>query len=328
MCCTARNTVKGDGPAKTGSGTSRILPGDALARNVSTVMRIADIHGSIRPESTFPSGGFRRATAGLFAAFCCLMAATDANSADTCVRTVHWTQQPPYQFAGPNGDVQGISPELVAAVLSRMNCAARYIEMPFPRAIVELEDGRLDILIGVAHTAERERIAHFSPPIERHPNALFVNTAAVKKYALRQLADIRGTDFRLGHQLNLSYGAEYEALKRDPAFAARLNPVANRLAAWKMLAAGRIDGVIADLETGQEEIAREGLQQFITTSTVPLVTTPSFIAMSRKAVTPDFAAHFNQTLATLIDSGELARIFERHGRCSSVGPRRPCPRPH
>ena len=90
-----------------------------------------------------------------------------------------------------------------------MGCQARFVEMPWARGILSLRKGTLDILPGALKTSAREEFAYFSQPINRSPNVLFMAKAATQKYQFTQLADLIGSDFRLGAQIDVIYGAEY-----------------------------------------------------------------------------------------------------------------------
>lgn len=61
----------------------------------------------------------------------------------------------------------------------------------------------------------------------------------------------------------MAYGADYQQLMSDPAFAARVSFAANRANLWRMVNKGRIDGVIADENTGRYEIHQLGFDEQI-----------------------------------------------------------------
>ena len=69
-----------------------------------------------------------------------------------CVKSVRWSDDPPYSYKLPTGEISGFSVDLLRAVLKGMNCEARFVELPWARALRELEQGRLDILPGALRT--------------------------------------------------------------------------------------------------------------------------------------------------------------------------------
>jgi len=250
-------------------------------------------------------------------AMACLAACATSAQAANCVKTVRWYDDVPYSFKDPQGEIRGFSVDLMREALRRMGCTAKFVEMPWARALVELEAGRLDILTGALRKPERERYAWFSRPINRSPNVLFVHKNAAALYSINKLADLSGTNFRLGTQIGVTYGAEFDALSQNPEFAARLTPLSLRKSAWKMMELGRLDGIIADEVTALTELQQLGLSKDIAKSSVVVSAEPSMIAMSRKSVTEDFVKGFDRTLGGMLSDGKYREIRELYVPCST-----------
>lgn len=235
-----------------------------------------------------------------------------------CVKTVRWYDDAPYSFKTADGEVAGLNPDLVRAALKGLNCDARFVELPWARALRELELGRLDILPGAFRTPEREKFAFFSRPVNRSPNVLFVAKAAAAKYRLKTLADIASTEFRLGAQIGVAYGADYEALVKTPAFAARITQVTSRRSAWKMIELDRLDGIIADENTGLVELQQMGLSDRIAKTDIIVSGEASMMALSQASLTPEFVADFDRSLNALMADGRYKKIVERYVPCAVI----------
>ncbi|WP_342618033.1 transporter substrate-binding domain-containing protein [Rhodoferax sp. GW822-FHT02A01] len=233
----------------------------------------------------------------------------------TCTKTVRWNADSPYSYLGKDGEVQGIYADLMRETLRRMNCKAVFVEMPWARALFELEGGKLDVLPGAFKTEERERFALFSRPVNRSPNVLFVGVAAARSFRLKQLADILGTDFRLGVQIKVSYGEEYDRLIADPRFPKRTE-LGQRSLGWQMIDSNRIDGMIADESTALIEIASQGLENRIVKSAVVVSDKPSYIAFSKQSTNADFVARFDQAFGTMLKDGSYKSTVERYIPCT------------
>ena len=65
-----------------------------------------------------------------------------------CVKTVRWYDDAPYAFKGADGQPAGIAVDLAAAALKTLHCQTSFVEMPWARALLELQAGRLDLLPG------------------------------------------------------------------------------------------------------------------------------------------------------------------------------------
>src|SRR4051812_46963715 len=91
-----------------------------------------------------------------------------------CVKRMAWASNEPYIFKAEDGNVRGLSADLVREALSRIQCDVEFSEIPWGRSLLELKAGRVDLLAGAADTAERKEFAYFSQATNRSRNVLFV----------------------------------------------------------------------------------------------------------------------------------------------------------
>lgn len=230
-----------------------------------------------------------------------------------CEKTLRWDDDPPFSMRLPDGSVGGLYVDLNRAVLERLGCEVHLVKLPWARALKELELGRLDVLPGAFRKPEREVYAWFSgavlPPSR---NILFVRRGLPQREGLRQLADLRSRDFRLGAQIDVSYGEPYRQLMADPDYAARVffNPTRSNL--WHMVDKGRIDGIIADEHSGQYELQQLGLARRIEPTGVVVSVESAEVAFSKRTQDEDFVRRYAQTLKALVEAGEDRRILQRY----------------
>ncbi len=234
-----------------------------------------------------------------------------------CTKSVRWYDDAPYSFIGPDGEVSGFQADLVREVLRRIGCQPRFVHMPWARALVELETGRLDILPGSYRNAQRERFAHFSVPALQSPNVLYLAPGISANYHITSLDDLVGTDFRLGVQIGVSYGPKFDALKDDPRFKGNLVQVTLRRNAWQMMYIGRLDGLIADPASAALELQQLGLADALPPSKVVVSNKMAMFAMSKKTTSPAFVARFNAALTAMIGDGQYQKIRARYMSCQA-----------
>lgn len=232
-----------------------------------------------------------------------------------CEKTVRWFDDAPYSFRAPDGTISGFQVELIRETFKRMGCRPRFVNMPWARALVELESGRLDVLPGIFRNREREAFAYFSIPAVQSPNVLYIAPAAQAKYHLTKLDDILGTPFRLGVQIGVSYGVEFELLKADRRFQNNYVPVTMRRAAWKMMEIGRIDGIIADEASARFELGQLGLDQSLARNMLVVSTTTAMFGFSKRSTAPHFVKAFNRALESTLADGKYRAMRDRHLRC-------------
>ncbi len=237
-------------------------------------------------------------------------------SAANCSKTVRWYDDAPYSFKGRDGQPQGANVDLMRAALKAMRCEVKFVEMPWARALVQLKAGQLDLLPGALHTPEREQFAYFSRPINRSPNRLFVSSKADTRYRLNNLTDMGGTRFRLGAQIGVAYGPEFDRLAKTPEFMGSITLITSRRSAWRMMELDRIDGIIADEVSALIELKEEGLLGTVVKTNIVVSDLPALVAMSRVTTTPEFVANFDKAIGNLISDGSYKTIMDRYMPCS------------
>lgn len=212
-----------------------------------------------------------------------------------------------------DGSVGGIYVDINRQALQRLGCEVRMVRLPWARALLDLEHGRLDVLPGAFRKPEREVYAHFSgailPPSR---NILFMSREALQRWPLDSLLQLSGSSFRLGAQYGVSYGADYQHLMYDDSFANKVvfNPVRQNL--WHMIARGRIDGIIADEHTGHYELHTLGLSEQIEPSAVVVSSDAAEVAFSKLSVQAEFVLHYASVLRELMADGSYEKVVQRY----------------
>ena len=164
-----------------------------------------------------------------------------------CLKTLRWDDDPPFSMQTADGAIVGIDVELNRGVLEHMGCHVEMRKLPWARALRELEQGRLDILPSAFTRPDREAYAYFSGPIiPASRNILFLHRRELQTWRVQHLTELQNTSFRLGAQIGVYYGADFEQVMADADFASRVIFQARRESLWRMLRRGRVDGVIAN----------------------------------------------------------------------------------
>lgn len=243
-----------------------------------------------------------------------LMVAGVAQAQD-CIKTARWADDAPYSYLDNSGQLKGLEVELIKEALIDLKCHVRWVEMPWARALLELERGRLDILGGARKTDERQRYAHFSIATNRSPNVLFMKHAAALKYPINTLRDILKTDLKLGAQIDVAYSSEYETLQKDPDFNRHLTRISSRIGGWKMMDLGRIDAMISDEVTALVELRQLGFLSKIVAHKAIASGDPAYLAFSKASVDKEFVNAFNREVSAMISDGRYRKMREKYIPC-------------
>ncbi len=237
-------------------------------------------------------------------------------SASQCVKTVRWNDDRPYAARAPDGEIRGIDADIVREALRRLGCTASFVELPWARALLNLERGKLDVLPNALQTEDRMRFGHFSEPYISSRNVLFVAVHKEARFKLNTLADLIDTDFRLGVQAQATYGPEYDELIANDKFRKRLTFTRAQTNGWEMIKLGRIDGQLADEFTGLAELHELGFSRLIRKSAISLVQSPGRFAFSRQSTEPEFVNRFNQALTDMKADGSYRTLLARYLPCT------------
>ena len=246
-----------------------------------------------------------------------LVALVAVDVAQACVRKVRWELQPPYGVILPSGERSGYFAELTTEALARLGCTTVLVELPWARGLRELEEGRIDLVPGALESADRQRFARFSRPINLSPNLLFLSAEASRRVSLAALADLRDTDLKIAVEPGSRYSNDYAQLMRDPRFVQRLHLVQDRSLARRMMLAGRVDGMISDQVA--ELVSGIPLKPDDNDPRPVLVvsSSPDRIAFSRQTTDADFVKRFDAAINAMIEDGTLIRLRERYMPCDT-----------
>lgn len=233
--------------------------------------------------------------------------------AAACELRVRWNPDPPYTMRDTAGHIVGLQAELTEQTLQRMGCRAVWVELPWARALVELQAGRLDVLPGALRRPEREAYAHW---VEQHvlvANRLFVRAGRETDFgSATRLQEAWRPGFKLGVQIGVVYGPDYAELLGNAAFRATLTQASARRSLWQMLEIGRVDGVLASEATARWELRELGLASRVAATAVVLSHEPAQVMFSRRSVDASLVQRYREAAEALEKDGTQARIVRRY----------------
>lgn len=233
--------------------------------------------------------------------------------ARACEVRARWNDDPPYSMRDLSGKLTGLNVDLMEQTLARLGCRAHWVELPWARALVELEAGRLDLLPGGLRRPEREAYAFFVAQHVLSRNRLFVRQADRARIGeATRLAEVLRPDLRLGVQIGVVYGPEYAALLAQPGFRAGLTQATSRRSLWQMLVLGRVDGVLASEASARWELAQQGLHAGIVATEVVLSNEPAFVLVSKRSRDAAWAQRYQEASEALQADGTTARIVRKY----------------
>jgi ABC-type amino acid transport substrate-binding protein len=136
---------------------------------------------------------------------------------------VRVTDYAPLFMKDANRNWTGMEVELVKAVVEDAGLKCEFVEMSWVRAILEIENGGIDLLANASKTKEREEFMHFVGP-ERYTEMVMVVKDSNKGVVIKNLDDLAKIAAQKNTKFGIQYGVFYsnaftEKMK-DPKFAA------------------------------------------------------------------------------------------------------------
>lgn len=181
----------------------------------------------------------------------CLLTAVFSGSAPgQTLRSAAEPDYPPLSIVKPDGGADGFSVELLKAAVEAMGREVTFKTAPWDQIKNELARGELDVLPLVGRTPEREALYDFTIPYLTLHGALFVRENDSR---IQGLADLSGK------RIAVMKGDNAEEYVRRAGLSEQIVTTATFDEAFRMLAAGRADAVIAQKLMGVSLLNKTGL---------------------------------------------------------------------
>jgi polar amino acid transport system substrate-binding protein len=194
---------------------------------------------------------------------------------------------------------------LLKRALANLDCQMNFVMMPWARAIVELKNGRIDILNGAFKTAQRQRFAWYSDFSFDSFGVLFMRKEDIDKYPIKNLQDIAKYKLRIGTQISAIYSDDFSKLLTDKSFSSLVFPNSSREALWNMLKINRIDAFISELSSGLNELESLKLNDQIGPTDFVVSTQTAHFIFSKKSVDNNFVKAVDRELEKLRKSNTI-----------------------
>lgn len=239
--------------------------------------------------------------------FVCLPLSAMAQCPDKEIR-VGWEPWPPYAMMR-DGRLTGLDLDMIRLLLDEMGCSYRFIERPWKRLLLEVEQGKLDLASGASKTAERQQYGLFSHSYRTESAVLLVRrTATVTPLSLD---DVVAQQFRLAITRGYYYGDDFDRLNQQPAFRALLQPSKEDRMNLKKLAAGRVDGVLADPFAAAARLREEGLTDQVRVQ-MTVHANEVYFLLSRQTMSAAFVEQLDQALTKVRADGRYQEIIDQY----------------
>ncbi len=234
-----------------------------------------------------------------------------------CSKTivVNQTNWRPYMYINDQGEMAGLDHELVKAILETANCHYEFVQMPSKRALLELENGRIDMVAGASITPEREKYGRFTASYRDETMVLFIRRDQSGYFPAKNLDQLLNSyQLIMGAVIGAYYGAEYEALNhKQLSQKNQLVLLKDNQALLPLLVNYRVDLVVGD-RISLSFIANElGIGNQISIHDHVLNRDLVHFLLSKKSTTAEDIESINQAIKSFRSSTSYKLIMSHYG---------------
>jgi len=207
---------------------------------------------------------------------------------------------PPFATGMTDSMAGGFTVELWRAVAAEANLKGNLRVLPFHELLQEFKDGKIDVLINLAHSDERRQFADFSVPHVVVQGAIFARKAQ---------SDIRSEDDLAGKSiivLNADLAHDYAVAK---GWAKQLVLVDTAADGLRLLASGQHDVMLLSRLVGMQTLKQLGLTQ-IEVLKAPAGFAQKFAFATHHGQT-ELLASLNEALAVTKANGVYNTLYEK-----------------
>lgn len=221
---------------------------------------------------------------------------------------------PPYQWAEDEKAFHGASVELLSHVLP-VGVKAKPLVVPWKRALVMAEEGRIDLLLSLRITPERSAYLDFTKH-RAFSNPIVIFVRKDRLFAFNAWSDLKGK--RGGISQGDTFGAGFDEYWRKEL---QIEEALGLEENFKKLLAGRIDYFVSGLLLGRSYILKKNLARRVTSLDKPISTEGIHFAFSKKSKHRALKAAMEKKLEEANRKGLPEKLLQKHLKIYAHGGR-------
>ncbi len=210
-----------------------------------------------------------------------------------------------------DGSWSGLTIDLTKALLEEAGCQYTFHPMPWKRALADLEDGHIDMMMNFSFNKDREKFAYYIGPMDEEKMILIVQKKS--NYQINSLEDFKKIPVKFSFERGAYLGKVFDnKLKTDPEFKKKFSQFSGGdITNYERLALGRMGGFIAD----KYEVAIH-LKKFPQLIVHPFTINHDWVywGISRKSVSAETILKLYQAYIRLKDKKSLEQIVHQYAK--------------
>jgi polar amino acid transport system substrate-binding protein len=215
------------------------------------------------------------------------------------------TGYPPFYFFDDNKQPTGICVDIINQVAQAMNISVQYNSYPWKRMLKYGKEGKVDAVMPLFKTDEREQFLTFpGAGLINETNNFFTSSSSTIKYS-GKLTDV--IDYKIGVIDKYSYGKKFDNTDFTDKTLVKAPEQLIQLVLHKRIELGLGNSKVLSYHANKMDAADK-----IHFLSPPVTIDPLFIGFSKKRVDQDFVNQFNNQLQKLKESKAYAEIIQAY----------------
>lgn len=214
---------------------------------------------------------------------------------------------PPYEYVEDN-EIKGIAVEIVIEVFRRMDQPISLREIPWARALKDLEAGEIDGAIEVFHTEDRENYLDFSNEILLDE---YISLFVLKNSTIEFSGDFNTlAEYTFGIRKGFSYGYKFDEAVRKGIIKNLVVQVYDSERLFNLLSTGRVDILIGDKYALPYQYSLTKERQSIKRLKPDVQANPTYIVFSKKRNLKHVRDKFDNIIKQMKADGSYDEILK------------------
>ncbi len=226
-----------------------------------------------------------------------------------CVLKVRVNDVSP-QYMQKDGKWTGRAVELMEVLLEEANCRAEYVKGPWKRALIELEQGRIDAMMNVGYDEQRSDSYYFISPNAYETTVLLMRKDT--EIDINSLSDLKKLPMKIGYETGNLFDKYFiDKFEEDQEFRNNFKALAVG-DMTEMVFLGRLSGELTILENAQYSIASNPKYlEHLKIHPMIISKLPSFFAFSKHSISKDKIIELQAANIRAISKELYVKVIER-----------------
>jgi polar amino acid transport system substrate-binding protein len=209
-----------------------------------------------------------------------------------------------------NGEIMGISVDLMKIVFSELDIDIEPVILPWARSLSYMKDGKIDCILTILRSEEREEFIQFSLPYSSLDTSIFVKKG--KAFPFNNFNDLIGKN---GMSIRGEFqGEDFDSFRKQ----ANIYEANSLRSVFSLLNVGRYDYAVYVKDAFLMEAERLGFSDTIEALPMPIMSTTVHIGFSKKSKYLDKLPYLDKRIKEMDADGTIEKLIRKNLKKAAI----------